>query len=57
MSFIQHNIILLGMEICCDVNPRSYVETVIKTASQKVLVPNMVRRFFTPDQLSQLYKR
>ncbi|RVE40332.1 hypothetical protein evm_015018 [Chilo suppressalis] len=53
---LQSNISMLGMEVRLDLNPKDYIETVIKTASRKLGVLNKVRRFFTPDQLCLLYK-
>ncbi|RVE48650.1 hypothetical protein evm_006721 [Chilo suppressalis] len=53
---LQSNIFMLGMEVCSDLNPKKYIETVIKTASRILGVLNKVRRFFTPDQLCLLYK-
>ncbi|RVE45343.1 hypothetical protein evm_010048 [Chilo suppressalis] len=53
---LQSNISMLGMEVRSDLNPKNYIETVIKTASRKLGVLNKVRRFFTPDQLCLLYK-
>ncbi|RVE45150.1 hypothetical protein evm_010173 [Chilo suppressalis] len=53
---LQSNISMLGMEVRSDLNPKDYIETVIKTASRKLGVLNKVRRFFTPDQLCLLYK-
>lgn len=53
---LQSNITLLGMEIRSDLNPKDYIESVIKTASRKLGVLNKVRRFFTPVQLCLLYK-
>ncbi|RVE55041.1 hypothetical protein evm_000461 [Chilo suppressalis] len=53
---LQSNISMLGMEVRSDLNPKDYIETVMKTASRKLGVLNKVLRFFTPDQLCLLYK-
>lgn len=53
---LQSNITMLGMDVRSDLNPKTYIESVIKTASRKLGVLNKVRRFFTPIQLCLLYK-
>ncbi|RVE54134.1 hypothetical protein evm_001257 [Chilo suppressalis] len=53
---LESSITMLDMEIRCDLNPKNYIESVIKTASRKLRVLNKVRRFFTPEQLCLLYK-
>ncbi|RVE40408.1 hypothetical protein evm_014942, partial [Chilo suppressalis] len=53
---LESSITMLGMEIRCDLNPKNYIESVIKTASRKLGVLNKVRCFFTPEQLCLLYK-
>ncbi|XP_064074657.1 uncharacterized protein LOC135193964 [Vanessa tameamea] len=56
MLVIQSQLAVLGIDVRCDLNPRDYIEAVIKTASRKLGVLNKVRRFFTPQQLLLLYK-
>ncbi|RVE54942.1 hypothetical protein evm_000309 [Chilo suppressalis] len=53
---LESSITMVGMENCCDLNPKNYIESVVKTASRKLGVLNKVRRFFTPEQLCLLYK-
>ncbi|RVE51317.1 hypothetical protein evm_003997 [Chilo suppressalis] len=53
---LESSITMLGMEIRCDLNPKNYIESVIKTTSHKLGILNKVRHFFTLVQLCLLYK-